>query len=33
MLIAVGHLKKGVTLLPRAFRRAVEEFTGFDSYK
>jgi len=33
MLVAVGHLKKGVTLLPRAFRRDVEEFTGFDSYK
>lgn len=33
MLVAIGHLKKGVTLLPRAFRRNVEEFTGFDSYK
>lgn len=33
MLVAIGHLKKGVTLLPRAFRRDVEEFTGFDSYK
>jgi len=33
MLVAVGHLKNGVTLLPRAFRRDVEEFTGFDSYK
>lgn len=27
MLIAVGHLKKGITLLPRAYRRPVEEFT------
>lgn len=33
MLVAVGHLKKGVTLLPRAFRRDIGEFTGFDSYK
>ena len=33
MLIAIGHLKKDVTLLPRAFRRDVEEFTGFDAYK
>jgi len=33
MLVAIGHLKQGVTLLPRAFRRDVEEFTGFDSYK
>lgn len=27
MLIAVGYLKKGINLLPRAFRRPVEEFT------
>ncbi|MHC1725697.1 MAG: nitroreductase family protein [Syntrophobacteraceae bacterium] len=33
MLIAVGYLKKGVTLLPRAFRRKIEEFTGFDTYR
>jgi nitroreductase len=33
MLIAIGHLKKGVTLLPRAFRRKVEEFTGYEAYK
>jgi len=33
MLVAIGHLKQGVTLLPRSFRRDVEEFTGFDSYK
>lgn len=33
MLVAIGHLKKGVTLLPRAFRRDIDEFTGFDSYQ
>jgi nitroreductase len=27
MLIAVGFLKKGITLLPRAFRRPIDEFT------
>ncbi|MGQ9509442.1 MAG: nitroreductase family protein [Thermodesulfobacteriota bacterium] len=27
MLIAVGYLKEGVTLLPRAFRRPPDEFT------
>ncbi|MGC8811652.1 MAG: nitroreductase family protein, partial [bacterium] len=26
MLIAVGFLKKGITLLPRAFRRPIDEF-------
>ncbi len=29
MLIAVGNLKPGITLLPRAFRRSVEEFVSF----
>ena len=33
MLIAIGYLKEGVTLLPRAFRRDTEEFVGFDTYK
>jgi putative NAD(P)H nitroreductase len=33
MLIAVGYLKEGVKLLPRAFRREIDEFTGFDTYK
>ena len=32
MLIAVGHLKTGVTLLPRAFRREIKEFVKFESY-
>ncbi len=27
MLIAIGYLKEGVTLLPRAFRRPINEFT------
>jgi nitroreductase len=27
MLIAVGSLKEGVNLLPRAFRRPIDEFT------
>lgn len=27
MLIAVGYLKEGVNLLPRAFRRPIDEFT------
>lgn len=30
MIIAVGSLKKGVTLLPRAFRRNVNDFTSFE---
>lgn len=29
MLIAVGNLKPGITHLPRAFRRSVEEFVSF----
>lgn len=33
MLIAVGRLKPGATLLPRAFRRDPDEFTGRDAYK
>lgn len=27
MLVAVGYLKEGVKLLPRAFRRPMDEFT------
>lgn len=33
MLIAVGYLKKEATLLPRAFRREIDEFTGFEEYR
>jgi nitroreductase len=33
MLIAVGRLRKGVTLFPRAFRREIDEFVGFDNYR
>jgi len=29
MLIAVGYLKSGITLLPRAFRRGINEFVKF----
>jgi hypothetical protein len=29
MLIAVGNLKEGVQLLPRAFRRPIDEFVKF----
>jgi nitroreductase len=32
MLIAVGNLKSGITLLPRAFRRNVGEFVSFEAY-
>jgi nitroreductase len=32
MLIAVGSLKAGITLLPRAFRRSVGEFVSFEAY-
>ncbi len=32
MLIAVGYLKKGITLLPRAFRRDIKEFAKFGKY-
>lgn len=29
MLIAVGYLKEGIKLLPRAFRRVIDEFVSF----
>jgi nitroreductase len=32
MLIAVGYLRTGITLLPRAFRRKFEEFVKFEKY-
>ncbi|MBI1910390.1 MAG: nitroreductase family protein [Deltaproteobacteria bacterium] len=32
MIIAVGHLKKGINLLPRAFRREIDEFVTYNSY-
>lgn len=32
MLIAVGYLRSAITLLPRAFRRDVNEFVKYDSY-
>jgi nitroreductase len=32
MLIAVGYLKPGITLLPRAFRRDLKDFVGYESY-
>ena len=32
MLIAVGNLRSGITLLPRAFRRDVGEFVSFEAY-
>ncbi len=32
MLIAVGYLRPGITLLPRAFRRALDEFVRFERY-
>ncbi len=32
MLIAVGYLKSGATLLPRAFRRGISEFVRYGSY-
>lgn len=32
MLIAVGYLKKGTTLLPRAFRRPVDEFVKYEIF-
>lgn len=32
MLIAVGYLKPGVTLLPRAFRRELSEFVSIDTF-
>jgi putative NAD(P)H nitroreductase len=30
MLVAVGNLRTGITLLPRAFRRRLEEFASFE---
>ncbi|MGC2062249.1 MAG: nitroreductase family protein [Thermodesulfovibrionales bacterium] len=30
MLVAVGYLKPGITLLPRAFRRDIDEFVTFE---
>lgn len=32
MLIAVGYLKRGIKLLPRAFRRKIDEFVRFERY-
>jgi nitroreductase len=32
MLVTVGYLKSGITLLPRAFRRSMEEFASYESY-
>jgi nitroreductase len=32
MLIAIGYLRPGITLLPRAFRRDINEFAKYDSY-
>lgn len=32
MLIAVGYLRTGITLLPRAFRRNINEFVKFEKY-
>ena len=32
MLIAVGYLKAGIMLLPRAFRRPLDEFVKFERY-
>ena len=33
MLIAVGYLKSGITLLPRAYRKTFEDFVTFNSYR
>ncbi|GAB4409340.1 MAG: nitroreductase family protein [Thermodesulfovibrionales bacterium] len=32
MLIAVGYMRRGITLLPRAWRRDINEFVRFDRY-
>jgi putative NAD(P)H nitroreductase len=32
MLITVGYLKTGITLLPRAYRKSFEDFVTFNSY-
>lgn len=33
MLVAVGHLRSGTKLLPRAFRRNFSDFVTYDTYK
>lgn len=33
MLVAVGYLKEGVTLLPRAWRRGLDEFVSHEKYQ
>lgn len=33
MLITMGYLKEGITLLPRAFRRDLDEFVSNDTYR
>ena len=33
MLVAVGYLRSGTRLLPRAFRRPLNEFVGFESFR
>ncbi len=32
MLVAVGYLKSGISLLPRPFRRELDEFLKFENY-
>lgn len=32
MLVAIGYLKEGIQLLPRAFRRDVKEFLKYETY-
>lgn len=32
MLIAIGNLKTGITLLPRAFRRQIKDFVRYESF-
>lgn len=32
MIIAVGYLRSGITLLPRAFRRELKEFVTYDRF-
>jgi nitroreductase len=32
MLIALGYLRSGITLLPRAYRKGVESFVTFNRY-
>jgi putative NAD(P)H nitroreductase len=33
MLIAVGYLKSGITLLPRAYRKTLDDFVTFNTYR